>query len=159
MLHTHTHPQCNLPLQFQERRSILERFRRLVRDPGTPGKTTWFRFGCFFGTAHVVHASETKVYILCVDIYILFAYIKNDESIHFYEGKPTTTVTVRWHDPIYVDGYDMHTSYIYMCIIIENPVCHMLLWRKFYLGMYESLGWTGFRIQMVLLMEEIRLTS
>lgn len=80
MLHTHTHPQCNLPLQSegrkswesfrktQERRSILERFRRLVRDPGTGGKPM-FRFGWFF-VAHVVHASETKVYVLCVDIYI-----------------------------------------------------------------------------------------
>lgn len=85
MLHTHTHPQCNLPLQSegrkswesfrktQERRSILERFRRLVRDPGTPEKPM-FRFGWFF-VAHVFHASETKVYVLCVDIYILFAYI------------------------------------------------------------------------------------
>ena len=72
----------------------------------SPGKTGQVPFWVFL-LWHMwsMHLKSLQVYILCVDICILFAYIKNDESIHFCEGKPTTTVTVCWHDPIYVDGY------------------------------------------------------
>lgn len=148
MLHTHTHPQCNLPLQSegrkswesfrktQERRSILERFRRLVRDPGTGGKPM-FRFGWFF-VAHVVHASETKVYVLCVDIYIyiLFAYIIVIDLFIFVKGNllPLLQCVGMIQYTWFCIHYMLHISCIYMCIIIENPVCHMLLWMKFYLG-------------------------
>lgn len=91
LIHSATFP-CNSRRDGQSSNASGD-WSGILEPPGKP-------HGSVLGVFLARHMWSMHLKPICVDIYILFVYIKNDESIHFYEEKPTTTVAVCWHDPI-----------------------------------------------------------